>query len=149
MKKIALILIILLVAIQLIPYGKDHTNPKVVAEPQWDSPQTKALFKRACGDCHSNETKWPWYSNIAPLSWSIYHHVMEGREHFNVSMWGVQKKNEGEDAAEEVEEGEMPLKSYLLAHPEARLSDSETSELIEGLKRTFGEDDHEKEHDDD
>ena len=148
MKKIALILIILLVAIQLIPYGKDHTNPKVVAEPQWDSPRTREIFMRACGDCHSNETKWPWYSNIAPLSWSIYHHVMEGREHFNVSMWGVQKENEGEDAAEEVEEGEMPLKSYLIAHPEARLSDSEKSELIEGLKRTFGEDDHEKEHDD-
>ncbi len=149
MKKIALILMILLVAIQLIPYGKDHTNPKVVAEPQWDSPRTREIFMRACGDCHSNETKWPWYSNIAPLSWSIYHHVMEGREHFNVSMWGVQKENEGEDAAEEVEEGEMPLKSYLIAHPEARLSDSEKSELIEGLKRTFGEDDHEKEHDDD
>ena len=108
---------------------------------------------RACGDCHSNETKWPWYSNIAPLSWSIYNHVMEGREHFNVSMWGIQKKNEGEDAAEEVEEGKMPLKSYLLAHPEARLSDAEKKELIAGLKRTFGEGDEkgeeEEEHDDD
>ena len=145
MKKILLALVVLFVLIQFIPYGKDHTNPPVVAEPNWDSPRTKELFTRACGDCHSNETKWPWYSNIAPLSWSIYHHVVEGREHFNVSMWGHQKKNEGEDAAEEVEEGEMPLKSYLLAHPEARLSDSEKKELIEGLKKTFGE----KEHDED
>ncbi len=146
-KKIVVALIALLVLIQFIPYGKDHSNPKVVAESQWDSPQTRALFMRACGDCHSNETKWPWYSNIAPLSWSIYHHVMEGREHFNVSMWGVQKKNEGDEAAEEVEEGEMPLKSYLLAHPEARLSKAEKEALIEGLRRTFGE--KEKEHDDD
>lgn len=145
MKKILLALVVLFVLIQFIPYGKDHTNPPVIAEPNWDSPRTKELFMRACGDCHSNETKWPWYSNIAPLSWSIYHHVVEGREHFNVSMWGHQKKNEGEDAAEEVEEGEMPLKSYLLAHPEARLSDSEKKELIEGLKKTFGE----KEHDED
>ena len=144
MKKILLALVVLFVLIQFIPYGKDHTNPPVVAEPNWDSPRTKELFMRACGDCHSNETKWPWYSNIAPLSWSIYHHVVEGREHFNVSMWGHQKKNEGEDAAEEVEEGEMPLKSYLLAHPEARLSDSEKKELIEGLKKTFGEEEHDE-----
>ncbi len=139
MRKLLIGFIVLFGLMQLVPYGKDHTNPKVVAEPQWDSPQTRALFMRACGDCHSNETKWPWYSNIAPISWSIYHHVVEGREHFNVSMWGVQKKNDGDEAAEEVEEGEMPLKSYLLAHPEARLSDAEKSALIEGLKRTFGE----------
>ncbi len=147
MKKILLILVGLFILIQFIPYGKDHTNPKVVAEVAWDSPQTKEIFMRACGDCHSNETKWPWYSNVAPLSWSIYHHVEEGREHFNVSMWGAQKKNEGEDAAKEVEEGEMPLTSYLLAHPEAKLSDSEKKAFIEGLKKTFGEEeDEEEEH---
>ncbi len=139
MLKLLLTLIVLAVVIQFIPYGKNHDNPKVMAEPNWDSPKTKEIFMTACGDCHSNETKWPWYSNIAPLSWSIYHHVEEGREHFNVSMWGHQKKNEGEDAAEEVEEGEMPLKSYLLAHPEARLSDADKKLLIDGLKKTFGE----------
>ncbi len=146
MKKFIIITLLLLVAIQFIPYGKDHTNPPVIAEPNWDSPQTRALFMRACGDCHSHETKWPWYSNIAPVSWLIYHDVVEGREHFNISAWGHQKKNEGEDAAEELEEGEMPLKPYLLAHPEARLSKQEKALLIEGLKKTFGE---EKEKDDD
>ncbi len=146
MRKIVLGLVLLFILIQIVPYGRDHTNPPVMKEPQWDSPKTRELFMRACGDCHSNETKWPWYSNIAPLSWSIYNHVVEGREHFNVSMWGLQKKNKGDEAAEEVEEGEMPLKSYLLAHPEARLSDSEKKALIEGLKKTFGEED---EHDDD
>jgi len=139
MKKILLIIIALFVVIQFIPYGKNHTSPKVVAEPKWDSIKTKEVFMKTCGDCHSNETKWPWYSNIAPISWSVYYHVEEGREHFNVSMWGHQKKNEGKDAVEEIEEGEMPLKSYLLAHPEARLSDSEKQLLIDGLKKTFGE----------
>ena len=146
MKKFLIITLLLLVAIQFIPYGKDHTNPPVIAEPNWDSPQTRALFMRACGDCHSHETKWPWYSNIDPVSWLVYHDVVEGREHFNISAWGHQKKNEGEDAAEELEEGEMPLKPYLLAHPEARLSKQEKALLIEGLKKTFGE---EKEKDDD
>jgi mono/diheme cytochrome c family protein len=140
MKKTLLILIGLFIIAQLIPYGKDHTNPQVLAEPNWDSAKTKEIFMRACGDCHSNETKWPWYSNIAPLSWSIYHHVEEGREHFNVSAWGKQKKNEGKDAAEELQEGEMPLKSYLLAHPEARLSDEDKKALIQGLENTFGKD---------
>jgi mono/diheme cytochrome c family protein len=139
MKKIILTLVILFGLIQLVPYAKNHTNPQVVAEPKWDSAKTKALFMRGCADCHSHETKWSWYTNVAPLSWLIYNHVEEGREHFNVSMWGKQKKNDGDEAAEELEEGEMPLSSYLLAHPEARFSEEETQVFIEGLKKTFGE----------
>ena len=150
MKKFILILMVLFGLIQFIPYGKNHVNPKVMAEPKWDSVKTKELFMRGCADCHSNETKWPWYSNIAPISWSIYHHVEEGREHFNVSMWDIQKKNDGDESAKELEKGEMPLVSYLIAHPEARFSKEETQVLIEGLKKTFGEkkedDEHEHEH---
>ncbi len=132
-----------LVLVQFIPYGKDHTNPPVVSEPKWDSMQTRELFMRACGDCHSNETKWPWYSKIAPVSWLVYYDVVEGREHFNVSMWGVQEENEGDEAAEEVREGEMPLWPYLIAHPEARLSDDEKSALVKGLVNTFGDEEEE------
>jgi mono/diheme cytochrome c family protein len=139
MKKILLTIIALFVVIQFIPYGKNHTNPKVLAEPKWDTIKTKEIFMKACGDCHSNETQWPWYSEIAPISWSVYNHVVEGREHFNTSMWGYQKKNEGKDAVEEIEEGEMPIKSYLLAHPQSRLSDTEKQLLINGLKKTFGD----------
>ncbi len=139
MKKIVFGALILFAIIQIIPYGRDHHNPKVIAEPKWSTPQTRELFMRACGDCHSNETKWPWYSNIAPVSWMVYHHIEEGREHFNVSMWGHQKKNDGDEATKEVTEGEMPLTSYLLAHPEAKLTKSEQKALIEGLKHTFGE----------
>ena len=139
MKKILLILVALFIVIQFIPYGKDHTNPAVIAEPKWDTPKTRELFMKACVDCHSYETKWPAYSNVAPISWIVYHHVVDGREHFNVSAWGHQKKNKGKDAAEEVEEGEMPLKSYLLVHPEAHLSESEKASFVQGLKNTFGE----------
>lgn len=60
--------LMLILLLQLVPYGRNHTNPAVIAEPNWNSPQTRAYFYRACADCHSNETAWPWYSNIAPLS---------------------------------------------------------------------------------
>lgn len=141
MKKFALGLIVVFFLIQLIPFGHDHINPAIQAEPQWDSPKTKELFDRACADCHSHTTNWPWYSNVAPLSWIIADHVMEGREHFNVSKWGVQKHNEGEEAAEEVEEGEMPIFGYTFTHPEARLSEEEKQRLIKGLEATFGRED--------
>jgi len=141
MKKILLSTLLLLVGIQFIPYGKDHINPKVVAEPKWDTPKTRELFMKACVDCHSNETKWPVYSNIAPISWVVYNHVIEGREHLNISEWKEGKYKDADEATEEVEEGEMPLKSYLLAHPEAKLSNQERKKFIEGLKNTFGKED--------
>jgi len=145
LKKILLGLVAVFVLIQFIPYGHEHTNPVVMKEPLWDTPRTQELFKRACNDCHSNKSVWPWYSNVAPISWSIQHHVDEGREHFNVSMWGLQKKNKGDEAAKEVREGEMPLFSYTLGHPEARLSDAEKAELVKGLIATFGEDKEDEE----
>jgi mono/diheme cytochrome c family protein len=137
LKVTSAIILVTVIAIQFIPYGNDHTNPAIVSEPKWDSPRTKELFNRACADCHSNETKYPWYSDIAPISWLVAHDIDEGREHFNVSMWGVQSKNEGEDAAKEVREGEMPMWIYTLPHPEAKLSSSEKQELISGLEKTF------------
>ena len=142
-KTITISVLLLGVAIQVVPYGREHTNPPVVQEPQWDTPKTHALFMRACADCHSNETKWPWYSNIAPVSWLVQHDVDEGREHFNVSNWLHQKKNKGDEAAEEVREGDMPPLVYLPAHPEARLSETEKKELVKGLVNTFGEEDDE------
>jgi len=131
-------LIGLLILIQLVPYGHDYTNPPTLSEPAWDTPQTRTLFMRACGDCHSNETDWPWYSRIAPVSWLVAHDVDEGREHLNISAWGKQKKNKGNEAAEALEEGEMPPLIYLPPHPAAWLDDAETKTLIAGLKATFG-----------
>ncbi|RUM33762.1 MAG: hypothetical protein DSY58_08810, partial [Desulfobulbus sp.] len=94
------------IAIQFVPYGHAHYNPPVVKEPHWDSPRTRELFDRACADCHSNRTRWPAYADIAPISWLVTRDVNEGREHFNVSVWGTQKRNKGKDAADEVKEGE-------------------------------------------
>lgn len=149
--KILAIIVLIGIVIQFIPYGKEHSTPLVIAEPKWDSPKTRELFFRTCADCHSNETKWPWYSNIAPVSWLVQHDVNEGREHFNISMWGVQKKNEGDEAEEKFREGDMPPWFYLIPHPEAKLSGNEKKELEKGLLATFGsgEDDHEDNHDHD
>lgn len=130
----------LFVLIQLVPYGRNHTNPPVVSTPNWDSPRTVELFDRACADCHSNATVWPWYSQVAPVSWLVQRDVDAGRAKFNVSVWGVQAENEGEEAAETVRDGEMPFRPYLLTHPEANLTETEKSDLIDGLIATFGDD---------
>jgi mono/diheme cytochrome c family protein len=123
--------------IQLFPYGRAHTNPPVVQEPVWDSPETRALAERACFDCHSNETVWPWYSNVAPLSWMVQDHVDEGREVLNFSEWN-RPYDEAHEAGEEVGEGEMPMPGYVWLHPEANLTDAERDALIRGLDATLG-----------
>jgi hypothetical protein len=130
------VLVVGFVAIQLVPYGRDHTNPPVTAEPKWDSPATRALVVRACFDCHSNETHWAWYSNIAPASWLIYHDVAEGRSKLNFSDWG--QPQEARESAHQVQDGDMPPAYYLPFHPDARLTDAERAALIAGLEATFG-----------
>ncbi|MFM2418631.1 MAG: hypothetical protein RL385_3354 [Pseudomonadota bacterium] len=125
------------VLIQLVPYGRSHENPPVRKEPVWDSPETRALAKRTCFDCHSNESTWPWYSHVAPVSWLVQHDVDEGREHLNFSEFDGPQRH-AEDAAESVEEGEMPMAIYLPLHPEARLSPAEKAALVQGLTRTLG-----------
>lgn len=129
----------LLILIQLIPYGRDHANPPVRNELPFNSPATKALARRACFNCHSNETVWPWYASVAPASWLVQHDVDEGRSKLNFSDWQGGTR-EGEKIAEirdEVEEGSMPPFTYRLAHPEARLSDSERQQLLDGLAATI------------
>jgi mono/diheme cytochrome c family protein len=127
----------IVLVLQFIPLGSPRTNPPVVAEPSWDSPRTRELFFRSCADCHSNETHWPWYSKVAPVSWLVTKDVREGREHFNVSEWN-RPQDDAEDAAEEFGEGEMPPWIYLPTHPRARFSNAERAELVAGLQATFG-----------
>ena len=133
-----MILVGLALAIQILPYGRDHENPEVLREPDWDRPGTRELFFRTCKDCHSNQTVWPWYSFVAPASWLVQSDVDEGRSHFNVSEWG-RAENHGDEAAKMLREGEMPPWFYLPAHPEAQLSDQEREQLIAGLVASFGE----------
>lgn len=135
----ALAALVVFAAVQLIPYGRAHTNPPVAAEPAWDPPATRALFERACGDCHSHATRWPWYSHLAPASWLVAHDVEDGREQFNVSEWGLERRNEGDEAAEKLRSGEMPPWAYRAAHPEARLSEGDRDALLRGLDATFGD----------
>jgi hypothetical protein len=118
---------------QLVPYGRNHANPRVTGEPQWDRPETRALAARACFDCHSNETVWPWYSHVAPVSWLIQRDVREGRRKLNYSHW-----DRGQDAAAEsvksVRKGEMPPWFYALAGSDARLTSAERDNLIGGSR---------------
>jgi mono/diheme cytochrome c family protein len=130
-------LIVLFGLFQLIPYGHNHADPAVAAEPQWDSPQTRELAVRACYDCHSNETAWPWYTNIAPASWLIQHDVEDGRRRLNFSDWS-RPQREARSAARQVTRGEMPPWYYLPLHPSARLTPAETQALVDGLQVTLG-----------
>jgi mono/diheme cytochrome c family protein len=123
--------------VQLVPYGRAHTNPPVTQEPAWDSPRTRELAQRACFDCHSNETAWPAYASVAPFSWIVQDHVDEGRSVLNFSEFD-RPQDEAEEAAEVVLEGEMPLWDYALMHPSARLSPEETRALADGLAATLG-----------
>jgi hypothetical protein len=141
--------LVALAAIQLVPYGRSHRNPPVGTGPAWDSPRTESLARRVCFDCHSHETRWPWYASVAPMSWRIQRHVDEGREKLNFSAFGPVQEEAGE-SAETVREGNMPPFDYALAHPEARLSAADQEALIRGLANTFGEskEGHESEHGD-
>jgi mono/diheme cytochrome c family protein len=126
-----------LLGIQLVPYGRAHTNPPVVAEPAWDSQITRELASRACFDCHSNETRWPWYAHVAPMSWLVQDHVDEGREVLNFSEWN-RPYDEADEAGETVEAGEMPMAAYAWLHRDARLTPAERAALIAGLSATLG-----------
>jgi hypothetical protein len=126
-------------AIQLVPV--DRSNPPVVSEPNWDSPETRALAQRACFDCHSNETKWPWYSYVAPVSWTVARDVQAGRQVLNFSDWANvrgEARSAGE-MAEAIGGGYMPPSIYTRQHPEAVLSAEERQALIDGLRATVGQ----------
>lgn len=130
----------LLAVLQLVPYGRDHSAPPDGQAVAWDSPRTLELAQRACFDCHSNKTKWPWYSNVAPVSWRIQDHVQKGRAEIDFTAFDPSNKDVAEaagEAAEVTQKKEMPPFDYALAHPEARLTDAERKELVAGLERTF------------
>jgi len=142
MNKMRLVLILLagaigvFVLIQFIPFGHNRTNPPVVSEPQWSSPESRSLVKERCFQCHSNETEWTWYSNIAPGSWLIAYDVIEGRSKFNFSDW----QNNPEDLDEMIEviqEGEMPPIQYWIVHPSARMNAQQKQDLINALESSL------------
>jgi hypothetical protein len=127
-----------LLGAQLVPV--ERTNPGVESEiPAPDS--VREILRRSCYDCHSHETRWPWYSRVAPLSWLIRRDVTHAQEHLNFSTWNRydpdEQREHFEEIAEEIEESAMPLWYYLPLHPEARLSDPDRAALI-AWSRTSG-----------
>jgi hypothetical protein len=130
-----LILVATFILIQVVPYGRDHQNPAVTREPKWDTGRTRELAERACFSCHSNETHWPWYSHVAPVSWLVESDI---RSHdLNFSEWDKPQRD-AKDSAEQIRKGEMPPWYFLPLHPEAKLSDEEKDALMRGLTNSLG-----------
>lgn len=131
--KIAAVLLILAVAgIQFV--RPERTNPasdpaRSLEANAYVPPAVAAVLERSCNDCHSNKTVWPWYSNVAPISWSVVDHVNEGREELNLSEWGTyseeRRARKLEEICEEVEERGMPHYQYVWLHRDAALSEAE------------------------
>jgi hypothetical protein len=99
------------------------------------TPQAKSILERSCTDCHSNNTRWPWYSRVAPVSWFVIDHVNHGRTHLNFSEWGLYTAKEQDELlhsiCKEVKYGTMPLQSYLRLHTDAKLNASDVKILCE------------------
>ena len=121
-----------LAVMQLVPYGRTHSNPPVIQEPQWSSPRIRELAVRTCFNCHSNQTRWPWYANVAPLSWVVQFDVEAARSVVNFSEWN-RTYNLAAYSGPSVMTGNMPPLKYSMAHHEANLSDHEARELARGL----------------
>lgn len=136
-KRIVLILIALLVVIQFIRPARNlsATPSSNDISHFYKVPDTVAgILQRACNDCHSNNTRYPWYTNIQPVGWWMQHHVNEGKGELNFSEFGTytakRQNHKMEEVAEQVKKGEMPLNSYLWIHTDAKLTDQEKQILI-------------------
>ncbi len=126
------VLVLALLIITVIPLFAE-TNPPVQAQPPWDSPQTLALAQRACFDCHSNQTRWPWFTRIPPGSWLAVSDTLRGRRSLNFSEWNSRQARRGRESGEQIQRGEMPPGIFLVVHPEAVLSATEKQQLVQGL----------------
>ncbi|MCB9067769.1 MAG: heme-binding domain-containing protein [Calditrichae bacterium] len=128
-----------LVLIQLVPV--DRSNPPATEKLVMPD-NVQQIMQRSCFDCHSNETVWPWYSYVAPVSWLVKHDVEEGREHLNFSEWDKlnqkRKMKRLEEIVEEVEEGKMPMPIYLIMHGDAEVSAAELAVLREWTQQELG-----------
>lgn len=127
---VVVVLAIAFVAIQFVPYGRDHTNPPVALNAPWPSAEAERIARISCYDCHSNETRWPLYSYVAPMSWLVYEDVKAGREVLNFSEFD-RRQDEVDDIGDVIEDGEMPPANYTAIHRGAKLTDDEARVLSE------------------
>ena len=130
--RVALAGLVVFVALQLVPYGWSHPNPPVTQDAPWPDAASEEIARTSCYDCHSNETDWPPYSYIAPVSWMVRSDVEGGRHELNFSEWD-RDSGRADKAAREIAEGSMPPSSYTLLHPDAKLTPSEKQELVDAL----------------
>jgi len=121
------------VLVQLVPYGRDHTNPPVTRDAPWPGGPARELATAACYDCHSNQTRWPPQSHVAPFSWLLTRDVEQGRDELNFSTWDSDDGG-ADDAADAVAEASMPPRRYVLVHPDAALSEAERQVLVDALE---------------
>ena len=133
---IGIFAVLQLFRIEKVAYEEPNEQGLVAMEQP--SIEVKKLLDETCLNCHSNQIDYPWYSEIAPVSWWIADHIEEGREHLNFSEWGAysagKKEHKAEECWEEIEEKEMPLESYVFAHSEADLNDEQRELLIAYFK---------------
>lgn len=136
------IVIVIVALVTVIPLLLE-TNPPVIAEPKWDSPQTRELAVRSCFDCHSNETKYPWFARLPVSSLLVVSDTLQGRAHLNFSEWntasGSREGRNAREIARQIQSGAMPPGNYLLLHPEAALTDAEKQQLIDGLTKSLNQ----------
>lgn len=141
MKKILIVILVAFIIIQFFPI--DKKNPPVNTGMDFlnikNTPENIAqVVKTSCYDCHSNETKYPWYSSIAPSSWFLKNHINEGRKHLNFSTFAMYEPkrqiHKMEECIEMIEKKEMPLESYYLGHQDAKLTDEQRQMLIKYFK---------------
>jgi Haem-binding domain len=126
-------LLALAVLVQLVPYGRDHTNPPVTRDAPWPDGRARELATAACYDCHSNQTRWPPQSFVAPFSWLVTRDVEQGRDKLNFSTWDTDDGG-ADDAADAVADGSMPPRRFVLVHPDAALSAAERQVLVDALR---------------
>ena len=136
-KIVGAVFVAIIIIIQLIPSGrpdtiKDNKNDLLLNNLVSDS--VSQIFRNACYNCHSNETKYPWYSYVAPVSWLISSDVRKGRKHLNFSEWEsyskIDKAKHLDDISDEISDNEMPLTIYKIMHRDARLSSEERDVLV-------------------
>ena len=137
-KWVAIVLIVVFVAIQFVRPAL--TNPPVdesqtIVARARAPPEVASILERSCRDCHSNKTIWPWYTQVAPVSWWLKSHVDQGRNNLNLSEWGKlppdRQDRKLRQICDEVQDGQMPLASYLPMHPAARLSEQDKQTLCD------------------
>lgn len=138
LKWIVIILAVVFVGIQFIRPARTNPgiDPAQTIEAQVQvPPEVSSILGRSCNDCHSNKTVWPWYTNVAPVSWWLSNHVNDGRKDLNMSEWGRLPRDRQErklrQMCDEITDGVMPLSSYLPMHPSARLSEQDKKTLCD------------------